>query len=115
MGYNRAIIMIQKEQAPHNLDGLLYFLVGGIIKETLRYRSYIVLVLVGATLPQVSELSDSGQPEILFRIYGGWEGTCRSLGDRICQTRVRHLLPFSSPYTPWINVVLLFLHQYCYR
>ena len=42
-------------------------LVGGVIQETLRYRTDIRPMAVVDTLAQASDLSESDQPEISFR------------------------------------------------
>ena len=59
--YDRATKTTRKGRDQHNLDGLLNSLVGGIIQDTLRYRSDIIPMAGVDTLTQTSALSESDQ------------------------------------------------------
>ena len=69
--YDRKTILTQKGRSPHNLDGLLYRLVGGIIQETLRYKSDIGSMARGDTLPRSLMLGESEHPTVPFGFYRG--------------------------------------------
>ena len=64
-------ITTRKGWDPHNSDGLLDSLVGGIIQETLRYRSDMRPMAGVNTLTQALALSESDQTEMLFGFYRG--------------------------------------------
>ena len=102
-----------KGEGPHNPSGILYWLEGRIIQETLRYSSEIGPVEEGANLPQESSPSESEQPKISF-VFTGGRGR-RGLSDGIYQSYVHFILPVSSPRPNSIIVVLIFIHWYHYR
>ena len=86
-GYKEVTITNRKGWAPHAQEGLFDQLVEGIIQVTSRYRSKILSLAGWAALPPDLASSESEQPDMLFRFYGGGIGH-RGLGYgfRICQT-----------------------------
>ena len=59
--YDGETIKTRKGRDPHNSDGILDSMVGGIIQETLRYRSYIRTMAGVDKLTQASDLSELDQ------------------------------------------------------
>ena len=98
------------------MDGLLDSLVGGIIHETLRYRSNIRPMAGVDTLTQASASSDSNQPDMC----SGWEtlrtrtatatttkgGRRRVLLEKDEQPRVRVLVVDIGKRSSWWKINL---------
>ena len=88
------------------MTGLLDQLVGGIIRDMLRYRYDIVPMKGGVTLPRASDMSNSDQPEILFGFYGE-EEVAATLLDGYAN------LAFSILYWFPILILLGLLSYFC--